>query len=357
MGFERSRSCPVDQGRRGSAPPPAEFYDADDFKFDKQCVAGKFNLGATSPPAESFDADEFNFDVENFKFNSDGKKRVSGKFNTDEGDVTTVCSEPPKPSTAAATRTYNNRKCSPKSVHEMLGQISEEQEKENKYNLSLRDDYAVDENKRMASDITEVISNAESGAWPAKCKNTGVIRNPNLVVTGSPDMRRSNTTSVQQQSGKPPPPVSMFRRLFSCGAPEVKESIHDLKEKTSHLKANVKQKKDDTVAEVKGSFGDLGLTVRQVFSPVQNTKTGAVMVKKKVVTKVKKLKGQEVEDEHTDDDENTTDGDEEGLESGSSLADSESESRSSLADSDIESEYDSTDDASEGSDCKQVTGW
>jgi len=327
MDFKRTTSCPAEgaaQERLGAAPPPAEFYD--------------------------------NFDE--FEFDSDDKQCVSGGFTVVENDVKTTCSAPTKPSAAAATRAYNNRKGSarsPISVHEMLEQIAEEEQNRfiQKYDLLLREDYPHDI-KRKPSDLTEVISNSKI---IGSSKNTGgVTRNPNLVVTGSPD-KRSNINRGQQQKGQ--------------------------QQRVQQQKANVKQKGVDTVTEVKGSFGDLGLTVRQVFSPVQNTKTGAGMIKKNVIKKVKKkLEKIDVDDEYsdddgdnftddddnvtdddngttTDDDDNgttdddndngTTDDDGEGSESGRSFSDSESEYNTDDA-------Y--TDDASsEGSDCKQVTGW
>jgi hypothetical protein len=366
MDFKRTISCPAEgaaQERLGAAPPPAEFYD--------------------------------NFDE--FEFDSDDKQCVSGGFTVVENDVKTTCSAPTKPSAAAATRAYNNRKGSarsPISVHEMLEQIAEEEQNRfiQKYDLLLREDYPHDI-KRKPSDLTEVISNSKI---IGSSKNTGgVTRNPNLVVTGSPDKRsninRGQQQRVQQQKGQqqrvqqqkvqqlPKQSPLLFRRLFSCGGPGVGE----IKESIDEFKANVKQKGVDTVTEVKGSFGDLGLTVRQVFSPVQNTKTGAGMVKKNVIKKVKKkLEKIDVDDEYsdddgdnftddddnvtdddngttTDDDDNgttdddndngTTDDDGEGSESGRSFSDSESEYNTDDA-------Y--TDDASsEGSDCKQVTGW
>ena len=328
MDFKRSSSCPAEnEGRLGATPPPAQFLDVDEFKFD------------------------------DFKFSSDDNFCLSGKFilKDEEADGNTVCSEPPKPSATAYTRTYNNRKVSaaansPTSVreHECMERIPEDEENAN-YNLSLREDYAVD--KRKTSDMTDVISNMEHGDGDspmAKCNNnSGVSRNPNLVVMGSLDKHmataRNRQNQQQQQQQLPPkksPPLSTFRRLFACGAPEVACGIHD-------FKANVKQKGVDTVEEVKGSFGDLGLTVRQVFSPVQNTKT---VVKKKV----KKFKGEEVDDENTDDDgatdddDNVTDDGDDESETGSSFVGSESE---------CESEYSSTDDASEGSRCEEVTSW
>jgi hypothetical protein len=341
MDLKRTTSCPVKgapqgQKRLGAAPPPVEFFDYTEFEFDSddnQCVARKFTV-------------------------------------KEENDVATICSEPPKPSAAMATRAYSNNNASarsPISVHEMLEQISEQDENK-KSNVECREDYPFD--KRKPSDITEVVSNLTIGSPMAgipigspmagipMCKNTG-IRNPNLKGTGS-QYKRNNFTRGQhhrgQQSQKPS--ALSFRRLFACGGPgvgEIKESIHEfkagvgeIKESIHDFKANVKQKGVDTVEEVKGSFGDLGLTVRQVFSPVQNTKTGAGMVKEKVVKKVKKLKGEKVDDEYTDEDEVSDNDDyDEGSESGSSLAESESEYNTDEA----------TDDASEESDCKQVTGW
>jgi len=308
MDFNRSRSCPAENnvGRLRAAPPPAQFLDVDEFKFD------------------------------DFKFGSDDNVCLSGKFNlkdNEEADGKTVCSEPPKPSAAAYIRTKNNKKvpadASPTSVHECMGRISEDEE-DAKYNLSLRQDYSVD--KRNTSDITDVISNMEHGGGEspmAKGNNFGVSRNPNLVVMGSLEkhMKTSHDKQNQQQQQQQLPPKKsppLFRRLFACGAPDV---IHD-------FKANVKQKGVDTVEEVKGSFGDLGLTVRQVFSPVQNTKTV-----------VKKRRGRH---ENTDDDDDATDEGDDESECGSSFAGSESE---------CESEYNSTDDASEGSHCERVTDW
>eukprot|EP00984_Skeletonema_dohrnii_P020363 scaffold9893_cov110-Skeletonema_dohrnii-CCMP3373.AAC.5 len=381
MDFNRSRSCPTDTaGRLGAAPPPAQFFDADDeFKFD------------------------------DFKFDPEDSLCVSGKFDIvdEEADEKTVCSEPPKPSAVANTRTYNNKKVaaadSPTSVHQFLEQIPEEDKKQilasnspasvhqfvskyqipdhisedeedPKYNLSLREGYSVD--KRKTSDITDVISNMEHGESP-KRNSSFNSRNSNLVVMGSlekhTNVARDKQQHQQQQQRtqqlpkKAPPKVSAFRRLFSCGAPEV---IVDFKD-------NVKQKGVDTVEEVKGSFGDLGLTVRQVFSPVQNTKTGAGLVKEKIVTKVQKFKGGEVDDEGNftddegnftddegnftddDDDDNVTDDDDEVDLDEFFEEDEESESEygSSFVGSASESEFSCTDDESEGSYCKRVTSW
>jgi len=398
MDFNRSRSCPTDTaGRLGAAPPPAQFFDADDeFKFD------------------------------DFKFDPEDSLCVSGKFDIvdEEADEKTVCSEPPKPSAVVNTRTYNNKKVlavaadSPTSVHQFLEQIPEddkhqilasnspaavhqfvskyqipehisEDEEDPKYNLSLREGYSVD--KRKTSDITDVISNMEHGESP-KRNSSFNSRNSNLVAMGSLE-KHTNAAArdkqqhpqqqqrTQQLPKKAPPKVSAFRRLFSCGAPEV---IVDFKD-------NVKQKGVDTVEEVKGSFGDLGLTVRQVFSPVQNTKTGAGLVKKKIVTKVQKFKGGEVDDEgnftddegnftddegnFTDDDDNVTDDegnftddddddnvtdDDDEVDLDEFLVDDEdsgSEYGSSFVGSASESEFSCTDDESEGSYCKRVTSW
>uniref|UniRef100_A0A7S2M0W4 Uncharacterized protein n=1 Tax=Skeletonema marinoi TaxID=267567 RepID=A0A7S2M0W4_9STRA len=404
MDFNRSRSCPTDTaGRLGAAPPPAQFFDADDeFKFD------------------------------DFKFDPEDSLCVSGKFDIvdEEADDKTVCSEPPKPSAVVNTRTYNNKKVpagnSPTSVHQFLEQIPEdnktkilasnspasvhqfvskyqipehmsEDEEDPKYNLSLREGYSVD--KRKTSDITDVISNMEHGDSP-KRNSSFNSRNSNLVVMGSLEKHtnaaaRDKQQHPQQQQRTQPlpkkspprtqqlpkkaPPVSAFRRLFSCGAPEV---ITDFKD-------NVKQKGVDTVEEVKGSFGDLGLTVRQVFSPVQNTKTGAGLVKKKIVTKVQSFKGGEVDEEGNftdeegnftddegnftdDDDDNVTDDDDDNVTDDDDddnvtddddevdfdeffEEDEESEYGSSFVGS--ESEFSCTDDESEGSYCKRVTSW
>src|SRR6056300_1522109 len=85
--------------------------------------------------------------------------------------------------------------------------------------------------------------------------------------------------------------------LFACGGTQgggmkedIKDSIHEfntsIRLKGSNLKENIKQRGIDTVEEVKGSFNDFGLTVKQVFSPFQNVKTGSGMVVNKVQTKL-----------------------------------------------------------------------
>ena len=333
MDLKRTTSCPVKgapqgQKRLGAAPPPNQFYDYTEFGFysdDNQCVAGKFTV-------------------------------------KEENDVTTICSEPPKPSAAMATRAYINKNASarsPKSVHEMLEQISEQDENKES-NVECREYYYYPFDKRKPSDITEVVSNLTIGSPVAgipMCKNTG-IRNPNLKGTGSQYKRNNFRVRVHRGQQSQKPSALSFRRLFACCGPcvgEIEESIHEfeavvgeIKESIHDFKANVKQKGVDTVEEVKGSFGDLGLTVRQVFSPVQNTKTGAGMVKEKVMKKVKELKGEKVDDEYTDEDEVSDNDDyDEGSESGNSLAESESEYNTDEA----------TDDSFEGSECKQVTGW
>ena len=135
---------------------------------------------------------------------------------------------------------------------------------------------------------------------------------------------------------------------------DMKDSIHEfnvsMRQKGSNLKENVKQRGVDTVEEVRGSFGDLGLTVKQVFSPYQNAKAGKTMVVKKVRTKLGKESNDDdddVEDEYeecTDEDENYDDDD---SESGSSLAYTESNVESTYLD----------DEVSQGSGCKEVTSW
>lgn len=86
---------------------------------------------------------------------------------------------------------------------------------------------------------------------------------------------------------------------------DIKDSIHEfntsIRLKGSNLKENIKQRGIDTVEEVKGSFNDFGLTVKQVFSPYQNVKTGSTMVVNKVQTKLgMKTADIDVEDEYTE---------------------------------------------------------
>ncbi len=99
--------------------------------------------------------------------------------------------------------------------------------------------------------------------------------------------------------------------LFACGGTQggmkedIKDSIHEfntsIRLKGSNLKENMKQRGIDTVEEVKGSFRDFGLTVKQVFSPYQNVKTGSTMVVNKVQTKLgMKTADIDVEDEYTE---------------------------------------------------------
>lgn len=100
--------------------------------------------------------------------------------------------------------------------------------------------------------------------------------------------------------------------LFACGGTQgggmkedIKDSIHEfntsIRLKGSNLKENIKQRGIDTVEEVKGSFNDFGLTVKQVFSPYQNVKTGSTMVVNKVQTKLgMKTADIDVEDEYTE---------------------------------------------------------
>lgn len=329
-----SRSCPVGaaQRRLGASHRPAQFFDADD------------------SPAQFFEADDSNF--ESIIFNAG-----------EENDVTTVCSEPPKSkgptptSPAMAAQTYHMRKVasarSPTSVHEMpmFEQILErqilEEEEDNKFKITLNEDYSV--NKRRVSDVDIKLMWSVSPKVDAallKEGKTGITRNPNLdlVDTDSPVAVGSQRNTIPNISGSQlpniPPTRSAFQRLFACGAPgvgEMNESIHE-------FKTNVKQKGVNTVEEVKGSFGDLGLTMRQVFSPLKNMKK-----------EVNKCKGEEVdyyeatddEDDFAEDDTNgdvTDEGDdeEEGFLSGTSSAHSY-----------CESEY--ITDESEGSDSKQVT--
>ena len=86
---------------------------------------------------------------------------------------------------------------------------------------------------------------------------------------------------------------------------DIKDSIHEfntsMRLKGSNLKENIKQRGIDTVEEVKGSFNDFGLTVKQVFSPYQNVKTGSGMVVNKVQTKL----GMKTADIDVEDDEYT----------------------------------------------------
>ena len=294
MDFERSRSCPTgDAGRLGASP-----------RQDKT--------------NKSIDIEDFNFD--DFQFDSGDKTCLSANFSmyVAENDAKTVCSEPPKPYSVGTdsprtqrTMTYKSSSSSPSrsptSVHQFMNQISEDEEDNNSI-ASLHKEYEI--SKREKSDITEVISNAEKSVSVNSLTSTTPTRNPNLVVTGTPDRHQQQKLPPQKLPPKSRP-MSTFRRLFACGAPEV---VQD-------LKANVKQKGVATVEEVKGSFGDLGLTVKQVFSPVQNTKTGAGMVKKKVMTKVQKLRGEELEEEgeeveyinddfYTDEDECSDEGEE-----------------------------------------------
>ena len=117
-----------------------------------------------------------------------------------------------------------------------------------------------------------------------------------------------------------------------------------MRQKGSNLKENVKQRGVDTVEEVRGSFGDLGLTVKQVFSPYQNAKTGTTMVVKKVRTKLGK-ESADNDGECTDEDENYDDDD---SESGSSLAYTESNVESTYLDDEV---------SQESGTCKEVTSW
>jgi len=423
MDFERSRSAPTKSAPRlGVAPPPAHFFDVDEFNFD------------------------------DFKFDSDDNQCLSGSFaiKDDLTDDKTVCSEPPKPEAVMKKRPqHNNTKVSanysPKSVTELMDRISEDED-DPKNISSLREGYSVD--NRRISDMTDVISNMKNGDSPKRVssgvtRNTnlvtmgalaeespervnsvvtrnpnsvsmgspekskrdnstdhgespGITRNPNLVPLGSGEsLKRDNITEhieslnsgvtrnrsmnsrgsagVNRHRNKPhqprhphprqekkPPRRNMFQRLFACGAPEV---IVDMK-----------QKGVDTVEEVRGSFGDLGLTVKQVFSPVQNTKAGAGMVKEKIATKVKKWKEEDVEveyeeysdDEGSDDDLNVTVEDDDVTDDGVDnatdtdddvvdLDESMCTDDSSFVGTDSGSEY--TDDFSEGSHCEEVTSW
>ena len=119
-----------------------------------------------------------------------------------------------------------------------------------------------------------------------------------------------------------------------------------MRQKGCNLKESVRQRGVDTVEEVRGSFGDLGLTVKQVFSPYQNAKTGTGMVVKKVRTKLGKESDDDDDvdyEECTDDDENNDDD----SESGSSLAYNESNVESTYLDDDI----------SQGSGRKELKSW
>ena len=403
MDFERCRSAPTKSAPRlGAAPPPSQFFDVDEFNFD------------------------------DFKFDSDNNQCLSGSFviNDDLNDDKTVCSEPPKPAAVMKKRpqhddTKLSANYSPKSVHELMDTISEDED-DPKNNSLLSEGYSVD--NRRISDMTDVISNMKNGESPKRV-SSGVTRNSNLVtmgtlsedssespgrvksprrvnlgVTSHPNLgfmvsaespkRDNNTEHVeslkrvnsgatrnsrgspakhsdkhrneqhqprnppqQKQQKKPPPRRNMFQRIFACGAPEV---IVDMKEKGVI-----------TVEEVKGSFGDLGLTVKQVFSPMKNTKAGAGMVKKKVrekiAMKVRKWEEEDVEveyEEYTDDegesedDLNVTveDDDDNATDTDGDVVDlDEYTDDSSFVGTDSGSEY--TDDFSEASECEKDTSW
>ncbi len=408
MDFERSRSAPTKSAPRlGVAPPPAQFFDVEEFNFD------------------------------DFRFDSDDNQCLSGSFaiREDLTDDKTVCSEPPKPAAVMKKRPQHDHtkvsaNYSPKSVLESMDRISEEED-DAKISSMLREGYSVD--NRRISDMTDVISNMESGESPKRVRSgvsrntnlvtmgtlveespervnsipsfastpekserdnstdhgespklvsSGVTRNPNLEeidspkrvvnsgVTRNPSMNSRGSTGVnrhrikQLQPQKPPPRRNMFQRLFACGAPEV----------VIDMKNDMKQKGVNTVEEVKGSFGDLGLTVKQVFSPVQNTKASAGMVKEKVkekiAKKVKKWDDQDVEVEYEEysDDEGESEDDlnvtgEEGDVTDDNATDTDDDvvdldeytDDSSFAGTDSGSEY--TDDFSEGSQCEEVTSW
>jgi hypothetical protein len=335
--MERSRSCPV-EGSSSSAFPPAEFFNADD--------------GTVT----SFDADK------NF-FN------LNEQIN-DATDVS-IRSDPPtkamNASPLANRQSYNTPKKQTTDSPTAVGDVFKSSSSNNNNSSNKGDMFTMyiskEDNedggistpnviKRNVSDVTLLHS------------NTTPSRKPPLAPFSSPtyNTQRRNIMGTNKQSSPQPQQIgtwSSIRQLFACGGTpggmkeDMKDSIHEfnvsMRQKGSNLKENVKQRGVDTVEEVRGSFGDLGLTVKQVFSPYQNAKTGTDLVVKKVRTKLGKKSddNDDVEDEYeecTDDDENFDDDD---SESGSSLA---------YTESNVESNY-LDDEVSQGSGCKEVTSW
>ena len=343
--MERSRSCPV-KGRSSSAFPPAQFFSADD--------------GTVT----SFDADKNFF-----------------KLNEQINDATDVSIHSEPPTKAMNTSPVTNRQSyttpkkqstdSPTAVGDVFNNSSSSNDNsKNKGDMftiynAFSAEHREEENEEEVISPPNVIKRNVSDVTLLH-SNTTPSRKPPLAPFSSPtyNTQRRNIMNMNKQSS--PQQIgtwSSIRQLFACGGTprgmggmkeEMKDSIHEfnvsMRQKGSNLKENVKQRGVDTVEEVRGSFGDLGLTVKQVFSPYQNAKTGTTMVVKKVRTKLGKESddNDDVEDgyeECTDEDENYDDGD---SESGSSLAYTESNVESTYLD----------DEASQGSGtCKEVTSW
>ena len=335
--MERSRSCPV-EGRSSSAFPPAEFFSADD--------------GTVT----SFDADK-NFFSPNKQINDATDVSIRSDPPTKAMNASPVTNRqsyntPKKQSTDSPTavgdvfNSSNNNSKNKGDMFTIYNAFSTEHRKEENEEGVISTPNVI---KRNVSDVTLLHS------------NTTPSRKPPLPPFSSPtyNTQRRNIMSTNKQSS--PQQIgtwSSIRQLFACGGTpggmggmkeDMKDSIHEfnvsMRQKGSNLKENVKQRGVDTVEEVRGSFGDLGLTVKQVFSPYQNTG----MVVKKVRTKLAKesADNDDVEDEYeecTDEDENYDDDD---SESGSSLAYTESNVESTYLDDEI----------SQGSGCKEVTSW
>jgi len=291
----------------------------------------------------------------------DGAEDFPDPFkNRADGEVefSIISSKPPKPRSSATNQKYicphevsGSRKPSrsPTSVHEMLKRIAEEEGNDNYTPTPLREDYVLD---KEGSDVTEVVSNIKNS-----------INNGQGDGNRKPNMAATPFKQANMNSPKPFTFRSLKTQLFACGGPvsgvnAMRESIQEfnarMQQKGSNLKANVKKRGVETVEEVKGSFGDLNLTVRQVFSPIQNTKTGAGMVRDKVLDTVRSFK-EKKEDDDIDDDDDATDSQKE--DSYDDSYDDYSDSGSSLTYSESQYLNDGVSEVTEVSDCKEVTGW
>lgn len=323
--MERSRSCPVE----GKSPafPPAEFFSIDDgkvtsfdadknfFNLNKQNnVATDVSIRSDPPAKAMMNASP----VTNKQSYDIPKNQSTGDSPTAVGDV------------FISNNNSNKNKGDMFTIYNVLS--TELREEQNEDGVSTPNVI-----KRNVSDVTLLHSNT------APSRKTPLAPSP--------------TSSTQRKQSSPQQICtwSSIRQLFACGAPggmkeDMKDSIHEfnvsMRQKGSNLKENVRQRGVDTVEEVRGSFGDLGLTVKQVFSPYQNAKTGTGMVVKKVRTKL----GKESDDDDDVDYEECTDEDEN--------YDDDSESGSSLAynESNVESTY-LDDDISQGSGRKERKSW
>ncbi len=426
MDFERSRSAPTKSAPRlGVAAPPAQFFDIDEFNFDdfkfdsdaNQCLSGSFailddstddktvcseppkpaavmkkrpqhdhtKVSANYSPKSVTEMQRISEEEDNSKISSMLREGYSVD-NRKISDMTDVISNMGSGESPKRVRSGVAHNTNLVTMGTLLEESPERVSSDVARNPSFvstpeksKRDNSTDHGeslKRVSSGVTPnpnlvPLGSGESpkrdnitedNESPKRVANSGVTRNPSMTSRGSAGVNRHRNKQHQPrhpQEKNPPPRRNIFQRLFACGTPEV---IVDMK-----------QKGVGTVEEVKGSFGDLGLTVKQVFSPIQNTKTSAGMVKEKVkekiATKVKKWDKDDVEveyEEYSDDesnaeddlnvtvedeDDNATDTDDDVVDLDESIYTDDS----SFVGTDSGSEY--TDDFSEGSNCEEVTSW